>query len=164
MDTLKAVEKRPANTKTEDDIGIRYMKKKDIKEILEIERQSFISPWSAPMFLESMSSPIYRNFVIEKDKSVIGYIMLYSVLDEAHITNFAIRPEYRKKGLGSRLLSFAIDYYKQRGVTDYFLEVREKNHEAISLYRSFDFLIVGKRKRYYSDTNEDALIMHLSLR
>lgn len=164
MDTIDTIEKHHLNSVTPGKTTIRYMKKRDITEILEIERQSFISPWTAPMFFESMSSPIYKNFVIERDSMVIGYIMLYSVLDEAHITNFAIRPSHRKKGYGTRLLSFAIDYYKKKGVTDYFLEVREKNHDAINLYRSFNFMVVGKRKRYYSDTNEDALIMHLSLR
>lgn len=144
------------------DITIREMTKQDIGEILEIERQSFITPWTAPMFLASILSPIYKNFVMEKDDKIIGYIMLYSVLDEAHVTNLAIRPDYRKKGCGSRLLSYSINYYKKTGVTDYFLEVREKNLDAINLYRRYDFKVVGRRKRYYSDTNEDALIMHLS--
>ncbi|HOV89184.1 MAG TPA: ribosomal protein S18-alanine N-acetyltransferase [Syntrophorhabdaceae bacterium] len=157
-------EKMPSIHDDIDLVLIREMGKKDIKDILEIERLSFITPWTANMFLGSMSSPINKNFVMEWHNKIIGYIMLYSVLDEAHITNFAIRPEYRKKGYGHRLLLYAIDYYKKTGVTDFFLEVREKNFQAINLYRRFDFNIVGRRRRYYSDTNEDALIMHLSIK
>lgn len=142
---------------------IRDMTYKDLDDIMEIEKQSFPTPWTKTMFLESLASNIYKNLVIEVQKEVIGYIMLYSVLDEAHITNFAIKPAFRKKGYGAELFSYVIEHFKENGVVDFFLEVRESNKAAINLYRRFGFEIAGRRKRYYSDTNEDAFIMHLSL-
>lgn len=143
--------------------NIREMIFKDLNEIMEIEKRSFPTPWTKTMFIESLSSEIYKNFVIEEKNEVIGYIMLYRVLDEGHITNFAINPLYRKKGYGTKLLSYVIDYFKQMGIVEFFLEVRESNKVAINLYRRFGFEIIGKRKRYYSDTNEDAFIMHVTL-
>lgn len=145
-------------------LRIRDMTYKDLNEILEIEKQSFPTPWSKTMFLESLSSNIYKNFVIEVQKEIVGYIMLYHVVDEAHITNFAIKPLFRKKGYGTKLLSFTIKHLKEKDVVEFFLEVRESNKIAINLYRKFGFEIIGKRRRYYSDTNEDAFIMHLSLK
>jgi len=144
-------------------VNIRKMIFKDLDEIMEIEKRSFPTPWTKTMFLESLSSEIYKNFVIEEQNEVIGYIMLYYIQDEGHITNFAINPPFRKKGYATKLLSYVIDYFKKKGIVEFFLEVRESNKVAINLYRKFGFEIIGRRKRYYSDTNEDAFIMHLDL-
>jgi len=144
-------------------VNIRKMIFKDLDEIMEIEKRSFPTPWTKTMFLESLSSEIYKNFVIEEQNEVIGYIMLYYIQDEGHITNFAINPLFRKKGYATKLLSYVIDYFKKKGIVEFFLEVRESNKVAINLYRKFGFEIIGRRKRYYSDTNEDAFIMHLDL-
>ncbi|MCX7965892.1 MAG: ribosomal protein S18-alanine N-acetyltransferase [Syntrophorhabdaceae bacterium] len=153
------------NIKVEKNIwNIRDMTSMDLDDIIAIEKKSFPTPWTKTMFLESLSSEIYKNLVIEENAEIIGYIMLYYVMDEAHITNFAIKPSFRRKGYGAKLLSYVIDYFKEKGVVEFFLEVRESNKAAINLYRKFGFEIVGKRRRYYSDTNEDAFIMHLSLR
>ncbi|HPP06174.1 MAG TPA: ribosomal protein S18-alanine N-acetyltransferase [Syntrophorhabdaceae bacterium] len=158
---------KPLNHSDKGGWHIRDMAHKDIDEILEIERRSFPTPWTKTMFLESFSSDIYKNFVIEeqkeKTKEVIGYLMTYYVLSECHITNFAVKPQFRKKGYGTILFSHVIDYFRKKGVVEFFLEVRESNNVAINLYRKFGFEIVGRRKRYYSDTNEDAFIMYLSL-
>jgi len=144
-------------------VNIRKMIFKDLDEIMEIEKRSFFTPWTKTMFLESLSSEIYKNFVIEEQNEVIGYIMLYYIQDEGHITNFAINPLFRKKGYATKLLSYVIDYFKKKSIVEFFLEVRESNKVAINLYRKFGFEIIGRRKRYYSDTNEDAFIMHLDL-
>jgi len=144
-------------------VNIRKMIFKDLDEIMEIEKRSFPTPWTKTMFLESLSSEIYKNFVIEEQNEVIGYIMLYYIQDEGHITNFAINPLFRKKGYATKLLSYVIDYFKKKSIVEFFLEVRESNKVAINLYRKFGFEIIGRRKRYYSDTNEDAFIMHLDL-
>ena len=144
-------------------VNIRKMIFKDLDEIMEIEKRSFFTPWTKTMFLESLSSEIYKNFVIEEQNEVIVYIMLYYIQDEGHITNFAINPLFRKKGYATKLLSYVIDYFKKKSIVEFFLEVRESNKVAINLYRKFGFEIIGRRKRYYSDTNEDAFIMHLDL-
>jgi [ribosomal protein S18]-alanine N-acetyltransferase len=144
-------------------LTIRGMGAQDISAILEIEKQSFVTPWTRGMVEETLASPISTNFVMEEDGSLVGYIMLYSVADEAHILNLAVHRARRRKGHGSRLISHAIDHSEKRGVSDFFLEVRESNHGAQGLYGKHGFRIIGRRKRYYTETKEDALVMQLSL-
>lgn len=144
-------------------LTIREMRKGDIENILEIEKQSFVTPWTKGMVEETLASPISANLVLEEGGRLLGYIMLYSVADEAHILNLAIHPARRREGHGSRLISYAIDHSRERGVSDFFLEVRESNHSAQGLYRKLGFNAIGRRKRYYTETNEDALVMQLSL-
>jgi [ribosomal protein S18]-alanine N-acetyltransferase len=141
---------------------IREMAKEDIGDILEIEKQSFVTPWTRGMVQDTLTSPISTSFVMEQEGRVLGYIMLYSVADEAHILNLAIDPARRRKGHGSRLLEYAVEYCLRRGVSDFFLEVRDSNHSAQDLYRKHGFRVIGRRKRYYAETNEDALVMQLS--
>lgn len=147
-----------------DDVTIRTMEQADLEDILEIERLSFISPWTRGMFEETICSPIAKNLVLEKDNKVIGYIMLYSVEDEAHIMNIAIHPVHRRKGLGVYLVNYIIEDCSRDGITDFFLEVREGNRGAQDLYRTLGFSVIGKRKGYYRETGEDAYVMHMSLR
>lgn len=139
------------------------MVEEDIGHILEIEKQSFVTPWTKGMVEETLASPISTSFVTEETGRLLGYIMLYSVADEAHILNLAVHPASRRKGHGLRLISAAIGHSKKRGVSDFFLEVRESNHSAQDLYRKLGFKIIGRRKRYYTETKEDALVMQLSL-
>jgi [ribosomal protein S18]-alanine N-acetyltransferase len=142
---------------------INKMKKEDIKKVLEIEKRSFVTPWTKKMLHETLSSPISASFIIEKNDLLLGYIMLYSVLDEAHILNLAINPDCRGRGYASQLIRYIIEYCVKKGISDFFLEVRDSNIKAINLYRMFGFEVIGKRKGYYTDTHEDALVMQLSL-
>jgi len=142
---------------------ISEMKESDIERILAIEKRSFITPWTKKMINETLSSPISISFIIEESNTLLGYIMLYSVLNEAHILNLATNPDYRRKGYASQLVRHIIEYCVKRGISDFFLEVRDSNIKAIKLYRMFGFEVVGKRKGYYTDTHEDALVMQLSL-
>jgi ribosomal-protein-alanine N-acetyltransferase len=139
------------------------MTKGDIGNILEIEKRSFVTPWTRGMFEEALSSPISTNFVMEEHGRLLGYIMLYSVADEAHILSLATHPDQRRKGYALRLINLAVDHCRKKGVIDFFLEVRESNHGARDLYRKLGFEVIGKRKKYYVETNEDALVMRLSL-
>ncbi|HNQ63016.1 MAG TPA: ribosomal protein S18-alanine N-acetyltransferase [Syntrophorhabdaceae bacterium] len=141
---------------------IREMMENDLDKVLETERLSFISPWTKNMFRETYLSPITANFVININESIVGYIMLYSVEDEAHIMNLAIHPDYRRKGYGSNLVAHIIEYSTARDIYNFFLEVREGNVDAQRLYKRFGFEVIGKRKGYYMETKEDALVMHLS--
>jgi ribosomal-protein-alanine N-acetyltransferase len=145
-------------------VTIRAMGQIDLDDILEIEGLSFISPWTRGMFEETICSPIARNLVLEKDNKVIGYIMLYSVEDEAHIMNIAIHPVHRRKGFGIYLVNHVIKDCSSDGITDFFLEVREGNRGAQDLYRTLGFSVIGKRKGYYRETGEDAYVMHMSLK
>jgi [ribosomal protein S18]-alanine N-acetyltransferase len=143
---------------------IREMREDDLVDILEIEKRSFISPWTRRMFEETIESPISTNSVIEINSEILGYIMLYSVVDEAHIMNLAVHPDYRGRGYASKLITRTVLHVAMKNVSEFFLEVRESNINAQCLYTKFGFEVIGKRKRYYAETNEDALVMHLSVR
>ena len=114
------------------------------------------------MVEETLTSPISVSFVLEEGGRLLGYIMLYSVADEGHILNLAIDPARRREGHGSRLISHATYHSRKRGVSHFFLEVRESNHSAQGLYRKLGFKAIGRRKKYYTETKEDALVMQLS--
>jgi [ribosomal protein S18]-alanine N-acetyltransferase len=139
------------------------MKRGHIDAILSIEKVSFLSPWTRVSFEEALTSSISKAFVAETEGRVVAYVVLYSFDDEAHILNIAVDPQFRQRGWGTRMLSFVIERCGALGVKDYFLEVRESNEPAIGLYRAFGFKAVGRRKRYYSESNEDALVMQLTV-
>lgn len=139
------------------------MKESDLEEVLEIEKKSFADPWSRKLFKETLSFPHSINFVLrEPTGALLGYINFYLIREEAHMLNFAVHPDFRKKGAATHLLNYAIDFLKRRKAANFFLEVREGNRDAIALYRKFGFQMIGRRKRYYVETNEDALVMHLA--
>jgi ribosomal-protein-alanine N-acetyltransferase len=142
---------------------IRELKEDDIEEILDIEKRSFISPWTKRLFEETLSSPISTNFVLKKGNTILGYIIMYSVGNEVHILNIAVHPDYRKKGYGSKLVTHVLTHFRGSDVVEFFLEVREGNSRAINLYKKYGFEVIGKRKKYYMETNEDALVMQLTL-
>jgi ribosomal-protein-alanine N-acetyltransferase len=141
------------------DEAIREMSLDDLDDIIEIEKLSFVSPWTKRLFEETLISPISTSFVMKKGAEALGYIVLYSVADEAHILNIAVHPHYRGKGCASSLIKHVLDCFEGKGVHEFFLEVREGNMAAIKLYQRFGFEKIGKRKKYYSETNEDALVM-----
>lgn len=145
------------------DLTIRAMSESDLEQILAIERRSFPDPWSHRLFRETLLFPHSVNFVLETlDGAIVGYLNLYLIAHEGHLLNLAIHPAWRRKGLATAILSYAIEYLRQRHALHVFLEVREKNQSAIGLYRKLGFEVVGKRKRYYAETNEDALVMRLN--
>ncbi len=142
---------------------ITEMKESDLEEVLEIEKKSFADPWSRRLFKETLAFPHSVNFVIRASTgALLGYINFYLIAEEAHMLNLAIHPDWRKKGVAAQLLQHAIDFLKRRNAAHVFLEVRESNLDAINLYQRFGFEMIGKRKRYYVETNEDALVMHLA--
>jgi len=143
--------------------SIQEMSFDDLDEVMEIEKLSFVSPWTKRFFEETLLSPISVNLVMKNDTETIGYMILYTVADEAHILNIAIHPRYRRQGFASRLIQYVLNHFEQKGVHDFFLEVREGNLSAINLYRRFGFEKIGRRKKYYTETNEDALVMCLSV-
>ncbi len=141
---------------------IREMKESDLEEILAIEKVSFADPWSRRLFKETLLFPHSVNFVLQgATGALLGYINFYLIGEEGHLLNLAIHPNWRKKGLAAQLLNHAIDFLKRKNAAHFFLEVREGNLDAIRLYSKFGFEHIGRRKRYYVETNEDALVMHL---
>jgi ribosomal-protein-alanine N-acetyltransferase len=142
------------------EVIIRPMTEDDIDEVMEIEKLSFATPWSREAFVgEVTKNSCARYIVAEVDKKVVGYAGFWVVLDEGHITNIAVHPEYRGKGIGSRLMEGLIDLAKKNGITSMTLEVRESNLVAQNLYKKFGFKVLGRREGYYQDNNEDAIVM-----
>jgi ribosomal-protein-alanine N-acetyltransferase len=140
---------------------IRDMSMDDIDNIMEIEKTSFADPWSGKMFQEIIFSPISRGFIVEDDTRLVGYTVFYEVDVEAHIMNLAVDPAKRQQGYGRKLLAQVIACLKENDISECYLEVREQNRNAQRLYKSFGFEVIGRRKRYYTETGEDALVMQL---
>ena len=139
---------------------LRPAEAKDVESIAEIEKICFATPWTADaVYKEITSNPIAHYVIAEIDGVVTGYVGFWQILDEGHITNVAVRPEYRGNHIGSALIAIMIEIGAQLGITRYTLEVRSSNEPAKALYRNFDFKEAGLRKGYYEDNGEDAVIM-----
>jgi ribosomal-protein-alanine N-acetyltransferase len=143
------------------DVEIVEMAERHLDEVLQIENRSFAAPWSRRLFRETIAFPLSLSLVIRKkvDKKVVGYANFYVIAGEVQILNVAVAPEERGQGYGRLLLGRSIDVLRSRGAREFFLEVREGNAHAIRLYRKLGFRKVGRRKKYYTETNEDALVM-----
>jgi len=145
-------------------IHIRPMITDDLDEALEIERRSFAAPWSKELFKRELHMPQARSFVaVDSSGGIVGYLCYWIVAQEAHILNLATHPDQRRRGIATLLLGHGLDYSREEGAQEATLEVRRSNYEAIGLYRNFHFQHQGIRRRYYSDTGEDALIMGRTL-
>jgi ribosomal-protein-alanine N-acetyltransferase len=140
------------------------MRPADLDQVLAIERASFTMPWSRGAFLyEIEQNQVARCYVIRQPERIVGYVCLWEVADELHITNIAVHPADRRRGIGRTLLARMLDDARQRALRLVVLEVRPSNTEALALYESFGFRVVGRRRGYYYDTGEDALVMEASL-
>ncbi len=142
------------------DIEIRKMTLEDIDKVLFIERQSFTTPWSKEaMEREIKSNELARYIVAVKDNEVVGYGGFWLIVDEGHITNIAVDEEYRGLGIGNILVEGLIDFGYEANCEAMTLEVRESNVVAQNLYEKYGFVAVGIRPKYYTDDDENAIIM-----
>ncbi|KPU43625.1 mycothiol acetyltransferase [Oxobacter pfennigii] len=142
------------------DIKLCRMDIDDIPEIMVIENLSFAVPWSAESFITEVQNNRAARYVVAKDTDkVIGYGGMWIILDESHITNIAVHPDYRGKGIGNLILKAMIEMAKQENIIAMTLEVRRTNYIAQRLYEKYGFVSVGIRPKYYEDNNEDAIIM-----
>lgn len=139
---------------------IRKAAKPDLPDIIEIENASFSDPWDKGLFLDAIGSKDKHFLVDAIGGKPAGYVIFEKVFDEGHITNLAVGKGNRRQGIASRLIRSALDLARRENVREVFLEVRESNREAISLYLKFGFSEIGRRKKYYPKANEDALILH----
>ena len=138
----------------------RIMELRDVDAVCEIEKLSFKTPWSKESFIEEIKAKDRTRYMVaELGDTVVGYGGMWLIIDEAHITNIAVHPDYRGKKIGKRIVEEMIVEAKNEGITSLTLEVRVSNVPAIKLYKDLDFQEVGTRKGYYVDTGEDALIM-----
>ncbi len=135
---------------------IRLMRSSDIQDILWIERLSFSCPWPEEAFA---SSALTASYVMVEAGAVVGYIMYHNVLDESMIINFAIDPAFRNRGWGSELLGNTLQIMLQQGIETFWLDVRESNTTARNLYHKYGFQLSGCRKNYYTQPDEDAVVM-----
>ena len=130
---------------------------KAAEEIAFIEKHCFSTPWSAEQIKSSGDSTVF--FVAKEGGQTVGYAGMYTVLDEGYVTNIGVLPNHRKKGIGKALTESLIEYSISQKLSFLSLEVRVSNSAAIGLYTTLDFKEVGKRKNFYSNPKEDALIM-----
>lgn len=122
----------------------------DIPGLAEIEKKLFNSPKPLAVFLSNKDS----YYIARVGQEIAGYIGFEQVLDEGHISNIAVLTKFRRRGIASQMLQFVLKKAKR-----FFLEVRASNQPAINLYKKFGFSVIGTRKKYYSDNQEDALNM-----
>ena len=131
---------------------------KHFPAVAKLEKTCFSEPWSQEGLLESYRHGT-RFFVAERENKVLGYIGVNAVADEGYITNVAVFPGERKAGVGTALLRRAIDFAQAQNLAFLSLEVRVSNFEAIRLYQKLGFAEEGRRKGFYRNPSEDALIM-----
>ncbi|MBP2646255.1 MAG: ribosomal-protein-alanine acetyltransferase, partial [Firmicutes bacterium] len=138
-------------------ISIRKMESADIDAVVAVENASFLTPWSRAAFEEEINeNDLAHYLVMECDWQVVAYAGMWMILDEAHITNVAVLPQHRHQGLGKALLTSLINKARDLGATAMTLEVRVSNAVARQLYEHFGFFEKGRRRQYYTDTQEDA--------
>ena len=139
---------------------IEAMRLEDLEEVQRIEQASFSTPWPSDAYRsELMTNRLASYLVARMDGRIVGYGGMWLMVDEAHITTFAIHPGWRRQRIGERLLLAFLDLARDRHAREATLEVRLSNLAARRLYEKYGFRPVGLRPRYYSDNNEDALIM-----
>ncbi|MDR2220054.1 MAG: ribosomal protein S18-alanine N-acetyltransferase [Methylobacillus sp.] len=142
----------------------RSMQFEDIDRVAEIESEIHSHPWSRGNFSDSLRAG-YGCWVYLSGNEMIGYAIVMSVLDEAHLLNIGIARDHQGRGLGRALLKHITDFAASHGAAMMFLEVRSSNKNAIALYESTGFNEFSVRKGYYPASNgrEDAILMGLTL-
>ncbi|MCL4516829.1 MAG: ribosomal protein S18-alanine N-acetyltransferase [Firmicutes bacterium] len=142
------------------EIVVDFMRVADVNAVWAIEKLSFSAPWSRSAFQSELLENDKAVYLVARlGRKIIGYIGMWIVLDEGHITNLAVHPGYRSRGIGRQLLEAMSELGRMRGVRRLTLEVRMSNIIAQQLYVRTGFVASGIRPRYYHDNNEDALIM-----
>lgn len=142
-------------------ISYNIFSKEDIQGIFEVSNLSFKLPWSIESIKSEINNPLAK-YIVAKDmesNKILGFIGVWIILGECDITNIAVHPEFRKLGIGEKLLTSMINLCESLNCNIINLEVRSSNLSAISLYKKLNFLEVGLRKGYYEDNKEDAILM-----
>jgi len=141
---------------------IRKMTADDIPAVVELDKMSFSLPWPERSFrFELTDNPASRCWVAEVDGRVVGMIVVWLLVEEAHVATLATHPDLRRQGIAKKLLAHALRYLIDEGAQTSFLEVRASNIAAQEMYRKFGYEESGRRRRYYKDNDEDAILMNL---
>ena len=142
------------------DIIINKMKSSDIDQVLIVENLCFTIPWSFQSFVNELTYNKFAHYhVARHSEMIIGYSGLWKVLDEGHITNIAVHPDFHRQGVASKMLESLMQFSIENEIASLTLEVRKSNIPAQNLYKKYGFTEAGIRKAYYSDNHEDAIIM-----
>jgi ribosomal-protein-alanine N-acetyltransferase len=140
-------------------IEVRRLAYGDLPGVLSIERRSFPAPWSLAMFVLELSKPSGVCLAADTGEGIAGYLVCSRYADVWHLMNVAVDPERRREGIAEGLIETMLDTAGRDG--RYTLEVRVSNHGAIAMYERLGFRRAGRRRRYYHDNGEDAMIMWL---
>jgi len=144
-------------------VTLRKMTLDDLEQVVAIDQTSFSLPWPARSFqFELTDNLASRCWVAESDGWVAGMLVAWFIVDEIHIATIATHPDFRKRGIGGKLLLHTLQSAKAEGAVSSFLEVREGNAAAIMMYRKFGYVESGRREGYYKDNGEDAILMTLA--
>ena len=133
----------------------------ELDALVAVEESSFTNPWTREMYLAELENPGASFLLLAKDSSgkVVGFCGFWRVLDELHINNLAVLPEYRRRGVASAILARVFAEGRALGANRTLLEVRRSNNAAQHLYERFGFTVAGVRRGYYRNPEEDALIL-----
>jgi ribosomal-protein-alanine N-acetyltransferase len=135
------------------------MGRDDVVAVSAVDRLCFALPWSENAFLGETTNTVGYYRVAELDGRIVGYIGSHMILDEAHVTTFGVHPAIRRRHVGECLLADLLEQALRSGCRRITLEVRESNAAAQGLYRKYGFSPISRRRRYYPDNNEDAIVM-----
>jgi [ribosomal protein S18]-alanine N-acetyltransferase len=141
-------------------VVVEPMRLADVSAVHEIERLSFSTPWPAYAFEQEITANRLARYIVARAGSrVVGFAGLWLMVDEAHITTFGVHPDWRRRGVGRRMLVTLFDLAWELRAARMTLEVRVGNLAAQALYAELGFAIAGRRVAYYTDDGEDALVM-----
>jgi ribosomal-protein-alanine N-acetyltransferase len=140
------------------------MMRADVGRVVEIETEAFTSPWQEDTFASLLDRPGVELLVLEDEaEGIVGYAVLWCVVDQGELANVAVVPGRRGKGLGRWLVGRVLDVARERGLTRVYLEVRASNERAARIYEDYGFREVGVRRAYYDQPREDARILMIEL-
>ena len=144
-------------------ICIERIRDEHLPQIEMIEQECFSSPWTRKS-LELLLGAGAVGFCATEQGKVVAYGGMMYVLDEGQITNIATLSDYRRRGFAKKILESLLEFAKQNGLANIFLEVRQSNAGAIDLYRDFGFVQIGQRRNFYTDPAEDAILLKLDVK
>ena len=145
------------------DLQIRPLAHADLDDVVEIETVSISPPWRRSTFEGLLLRHDTDLLAADRDGRLVGYAICWTVVDQAELGNVAVAPHERGRGTGRRLVEAGIERVRRRGAREVFLEVRASNHGAQALYEQLGFAPIGRRKRYYAQPAEDAIVMRLEI-
>lgn len=156
---FSAMASKPAVPAPKPELIFRDLSRTDLPEVMAIENVSFPTPWTEAMILREFEAPHSIHRLAEREGHVAGYMISWLTPPEAMIMSVAVHPELRRQGIGWALLADSFRVFRSAGIETVWLEVRLRNLAGQSLYQRFGFREAYRRRGYYQDTGEDAIVM-----